>query len=445
MNPEFLRNLVLELTPHRLIAMPLILVLIYAVAMLTRDPTDISETARFVMIAVLVLWGTRLAADAVLGEVAARTWDAQRMSSLGPWSMGWGKLLGSTAAAWYVAALSVPAFLYSGRFDGVDLVRVLMLGLFAQSLALFTSLVVLRQRLEKMRFQVTLSQLAGIGGAILFWVLLDRRGRDIAWYGTEFTRDYFLLLSGITFAAWSCFGIHRLLRAELQFRCWPVGWTGFVLFCAVYIAGFGHGGPYDIERAIIPGLDVVSRLFAAYLPIVALTWIAAYAEPKGFVRLRRWGSHLRSGDLSRILDSTPVWIPGLAIGMAVGLALIATWGLSPHVRELYQGFQDLDSLAAFVAALFLFLLRDIGVLHLLTLDGRARRGQLAALVYLAVLYVLIPLLLAGLGFYDALPVLLPYASGSVALIVLPVLLQVVVVGVLLAARWRQVSERMATH
>lgn len=444
MNPEFLRNLVLELTVHRLIAMPAILLLIYVAAWLTGDAGNVAETARFVMIAVLVLWGTRLAADAVLGEVAARTWDAQRMSSLGPWSMAWAKLLGSTVAAWYGAALSIPAFLHGGELGEVALSRVLLLGLFAQALALFTSLVVLRQRVEKMRFQVTFAQLTGIGGAILLWNLLDWDRGNVDWYCFTLARGDFTLLSGLAFLGWTCFGIHRLLRTELQFRCWPVGWTGFVLFCAAYAGGFASGEVRGIPVESVPGLDALQRMLAAYAAIIGLTWAAAYAEPKGFVRLRRWGGQLRSRDVLRVLDSTPAWAPGLVAGLVLGIVLVATWGLSPDARAVFEGYMNMESLAAFAAALFLFLLRDIGVVHLLTLDGRARRGQLAALIYLAVLYVLLPLLLNGLDLEGVLPVLLPHAVGNAAIIVLPVLLQVALVAGLLVVRWRRIAERMAT-
>ena len=87
MNPEFYRNLLLELSLHRLIAMPVILLLIYAAAGVGDDSETVSDIAYTVMIGLLVLWGTRLTADSVLGEVRARTWDSQRMSGIGPFAM----------------------------------------------------------------------------------------------------------------------------------------------------------------------------------------------------------------------------------------------------------------------------------------------------------------------------------------------------------------------
>jgi pimeloyl-ACP methyl ester carboxylesterase len=48
-----------------------------------------------------ILWGTRLAANSILDEMADKTWDWQRLSILSPWTMTWGKLFGATAFAWY--------------------------------------------------------------------------------------------------------------------------------------------------------------------------------------------------------------------------------------------------------------------------------------------------------------------------------------------------------
>src|SRR6185312_4131289 len=49
------------------------------------------------------------ASDAVTEEVRARTWDWQRLSTLGPWQMTWGKLVGATALGWYGAAWCIAA------------------------------------------------------------------------------------------------------------------------------------------------------------------------------------------------------------------------------------------------------------------------------------------------------------------------------------------------
>ena len=56
------------------------------------------------------LWGTRRAVNVLADEIAAGTWDGQRMSSIGPWTMAWGKLLGGTAYVWYCALLCLATY-----------------------------------------------------------------------------------------------------------------------------------------------------------------------------------------------------------------------------------------------------------------------------------------------------------------------------------------------
>jgi len=449
-NPEFYRNLLLELTLHRLIAMPLILLLIYAAAGLGGNAETVSEIANIVIIGLLVLWGTRLTADAVLGEVRARTWDSQRMSGIGPFAMSWAKLLGSTVYVWYGVALSVPALLYEGEADLDDLLRVVVLGLFAQAMALLVSLLVQRMRPERLRFQITAAQLLGLSGALVYWNVLfnfrygaRRRFGETDWYGLIVENETFGLISGLAFLAWVCFGIYRLMRTELQFRSWPVGYTAFVLFCAVYVGGFNLDSALRYVKVDLAGAQFLLRLLAAYTAVVTLTWLGAYVEPKGFVQLRRFGGSIAASRPARVLESTPGWLPALLVGFALGGIFLVAWQASPDARYVIGESMGMESMGAFAIALFLFLLRDIGVIYFLTVDSRAKRGQLTALVYLAILHVLLPIILAVLGLEAAMPVLVPYLEGDSLVIILPVLVQVGIVGAMLGWRWRRIARTMA--
>ena len=91
-SPEFQRNIWLELTSHRLVGMPAVLLavffLIYLVTgELFSDATRITAMTLYFLLA--LLWGTRLAGEALVNEIQDRTWDQQRMSSISPWSMSW--------------------------------------------------------------------------------------------------------------------------------------------------------------------------------------------------------------------------------------------------------------------------------------------------------------------------------------------------------------------
>jgi len=112
MNPELRRNLWLELSTHRLVAMPAVLFLVF-VLFASRNVGDWAEivftTAVGLFIVIVPLWGTYKAAESVTDEVRDRTWDWQRLSALDPWRMTWGKLAGATAFTWYGAAICMVA------------------------------------------------------------------------------------------------------------------------------------------------------------------------------------------------------------------------------------------------------------------------------------------------------------------------------------------------
>ncbi|HEU0264151.1 MAG TPA: hypothetical protein VFR01_00325, partial [Geobacterales bacterium] len=98
-NPEFRRNLWLEMTPYRLVGMPLVLApLFYLVGKINDfDSKSLVGTAVSLYFILAILWGTRLASEAVLSEIRDQTWDSQRLSAISPWQMTWGKLFGATA------------------------------------------------------------------------------------------------------------------------------------------------------------------------------------------------------------------------------------------------------------------------------------------------------------------------------------------------------------
>ena len=112
MNPEFQRNVWLELTPRRMILMVALLALAFLAAALSGGKDyGTGGTAEWIFYAIVVVWGTRNAATAVVGEIRDRTWDMQRLSSLSAATMTWGKLFGSTIYNWFGGAICLAVLL----------------------------------------------------------------------------------------------------------------------------------------------------------------------------------------------------------------------------------------------------------------------------------------------------------------------------------------------
>src|SRR4029453_8714995 len=76
---ELVRNIWLELTARRTVQM----VVVVGLILLTANATpflNVAHVAQYLFYAIVVLWGTRDAAQAVVGEIRERTWDFQRLS-----------------------------------------------------------------------------------------------------------------------------------------------------------------------------------------------------------------------------------------------------------------------------------------------------------------------------------------------------------------------------
>ena len=117
-NPEFKRNLWLEFSPQRLLLMPLMLALIAALTIFLSEQDNASSNLHLVFSILggllAVGWGSFAVMHSINSEISERTWDQQRLCSLTPWQMAWGKLLGASAYAWYGALLCAAVALVTG-------------------------------------------------------------------------------------------------------------------------------------------------------------------------------------------------------------------------------------------------------------------------------------------------------------------------------------------
>ena len=75
MNPELKRNILIEITAQRLLAMPLILGLIFAAARALENITGLIMATEVMFWLLVFLWGTRKAAGAFDAELATWTYE----------------------------------------------------------------------------------------------------------------------------------------------------------------------------------------------------------------------------------------------------------------------------------------------------------------------------------------------------------------------------------
>ncbi len=416
-NPELLRNVWLELTPHRLIATPVVVLLLLALIASTND-VGWQHTASVIAIAgfvfATVLWGGRRAYDSVVDEVRAHTWDIQRMSSLSPWEMTWGKLLGSNLYNWYAGAYCLTVLLFT--FDGMPLgsryewpvlrlCLLLVLGaLFVQGAGLISGLTAVRSgRTIKPSRNLPMTVL---GLLVLLWLgktLLQHAEHPVEWYGYVWWGRDFVLGSLAVFTAWVWFGAYRLMSDLLDVRSQPWGALSFVLFLTAYVCGFiddatwGYASRFAAIGTLIGGT-------AAY--------VEAWKERRDWIAVRRFLRAWRDESLPLALRATPDWLVAAAFTLLMSLVT----GFLPANRPYYfpgLSHELFEALTISPMVLTLLMFRDIGLLYFFSLGERPDRAASTTLVYLAVLYAVLPALLNLVGLsYLAFPVAFSLQQGG---------------------------------
>jgi hypothetical protein len=404
MNPEFRRNLWLELSLHRLVAMPavlfLVLALVYSAA--SSDKLDsVAMTAAGIAAALLGIWGTRCTSDCVMEEVRARTWDGQRMSAIGPWAMTWGKLFGSASFAWYGGLMALAVVVLAQprgwAHPPMKIAALIVSGsLLAQGAACFVGLVAARKGYARPgAFSVLLVVLLVLFiGPIASLVGGDFQA-PVKWWGQSFERVNFVLASAACFAAWAVFGCYRVMCSELQVRTLPWAFVAFAAFLTAYLPGF-----WIVPEAGMAGmLNVV--LIGGLLVAGGLTYIQLFSEQSGVLVFRRVRLRLRRGETRRALEELPCWPVGLALAgvfCILGVLLldpIAPPGATDHILRLVP------------LPVFLLLARDAAILLVFSFARQPRRVETAALFYLVLLYGIVPNLLQAAGLQAVAELILP--------------------------------------
>lgn len=371
-NPEFGRQLWLEFTPARLLGMPAVLALIGAAAGLA--DADALPTAAYAGFVLLVwVYGARCASTALLDEVAEATWDAQRLSSLTPWQLTWGKLAGGTLYAWYGGAICLATWAVSTLALGKPLplahaVGVVATGIALQAAALIAALVAAGRGMSARRgggwWLVLLVAWPFVGG------LPFESQRTLHWWGVEFGFPLFWAASAVVFAAWLVLGAQRLMATALQVPQRPLAWLGFLAWLAVYGAGFFDQGSAAWRVA-----------FAGTLVTLVAAYTALVVEPPTLARWRRWAAADRGTALARA--------PLMAVALAAALAFAAVASLWPAA----QGAAE----AGLPLTWALLALRDLALACAVFWGPRPRRAESATVVLLVVLNVVLPLLLRAAG------------------------------------------------
>ena len=391
MNPEFRRNLWLELSTHRLLAAPLVIALITAliVAASPRDALDnLSRAAAAGFAAMVLLWGTQLAGASVVEEARDRTWDAQRMSAIGPWTMTWGKLLGAPAFAWYGGLILLLIFLATGNHGTTPVFRI--------AATLIGSAILLHAFTLNASVLAARKGSATRGSGVLIFVLLlfavimpgmaimDNVDKPVLWWGMTLQRIDLLLGTSATFAAWSLLGAYRSMCNELEIRTTPWAIPAFILFAALYSAGYAIRGESNDPQAVFGVLACGVVISAGF------SYVLLFAEKSGATAWQRLRIRVDGAQWRRALQELPLWLVALSTGLAFALGATFASAGSGKGSFLYD-------IGLAPIAVMLFATRDAAIFQFFALARQPRRVEAATGFYLVLLYGILPGLLKAMG------------------------------------------------
>lgn len=430
LNPELRRNLWLTLTTHRLLAAPLVIALCAGliVAANKKGALEILEGASALGFAAMVLlWGTQLAGASVTEEARDRTWDAQRMSAIGPWAMTWGKLFGAPAFAWYGGGILLAIYLAAGAGGTRPVLRIgaLMVSsaILLHAIALNASVLAARKGVNQrgssvLIFLVLLMVLAGPGSAVM-----DDLDKSVRWWGLTLGRIDFMLGTATAFAAWALLGAYRSMCNELEIRTTPWALPAFIVFAAVYFAGFAMRGTHNDPKALF-GILACGVVVAG-----GFTYLMLFTEKSGATAWQRLRVRITGGQWRRALQELPLWLVALASGLV--FAAGATFTSTGSGKESF-----LHDVGLAPIAVMLFILRDAAIFQFFALARQPRRVEAATVFYLVLLYGILPGLLRVVGADFLADLVLPPLFTNPAQATGIVLLHAGVAIALAYARWR---------
>ncbi len=430
-NPELRRNLWLEFSLHRLIAAPVVIALI--ALLIVSAGRDVLETltaaSAFGYVAAVLLWGTRLAGGSVVEEARDRTWDAQRMSSITPWRMTWGKLLGAPSFAWYCGIILLLIFMFAGSTVHVPVLRytALMLcgAILLHAVALNGSVLAARKGLAR----------RGTGTVLILFFLfmwlvpglnaLGNMDKTVAWWGASLPQLDFALGTAAAFGAWAVLGAYRSMCNELEIRTTPWALPAFILFTAAYFAGFPLR---DIHSAAEPQA-FFGVMATGVIVAMVFSYSLLFAERGGATEWQRLRARVQARQWRRALQELPLWLVALAVGLMMAFAASVSGG---------KGGGFLRQFGTAPIALMLFAVRDAAIFQFFALARQPRRVEAATLFYLMLLYGLLPGLLAAFGADIVAQLILPPLSRSLSFTTVVMALQAATAIALAYARWRRI-------
>lgn len=467
-NPEFIRNLWVELSPFKLALIPVIfggLIFVlsqfghshpgYPLQPAWNDNRNIARICTGIATWVFYIAAPFKAASSIREEIAQKTWDFQRMSSIDPWTLAIGKLLGATSYHWLITLFllvvgigfnmfAVPApSSWASLF--ITPVLFVLCGYLGQSAAFLAML----HNIANRRGNIISAGLLGLIVAhCAFRFVTIGLNRDMFfdtgrlaqsfsnpsfgvmhWNGLTMPMVIFALWSLLYFLFWTQAGIYRSMMAEMQYRKTPVVWmvflASFVVYCIGLVDQFYRPTGSFASPLTVGGLfdTVIIKAFVAFCILLLMTYSDGLGWAQRFGDYRRFWTAFARSDHHAMALTVPSWIlTGTAALVCLGLVIISAYIWTPP--------DNFSKISCFALAIALLAVRDLFALHAIFLPGTTRHAKAAVLGYYTLFYLVLPAALRVRA--DNIPsFFLPTIYGHFLESVVPIFFQAVFAGLAL--------------
>jgi hypothetical protein len=233
-----------------------------------------------------------------------------------------------------------------------------------------------------------------------------------------------MLVSLTAFTVWALVGVYQLMRRELQMINSPFAWLVFLIFLMVYCGGLVAGTKVPAND---PFQGVNRPVLVAFYLAVAASYLVAFIERKDLLALQRVVRLAKGREWVKFLQRAPRWLLTFPLGIVMALGVAATAG-----ADVKAGTE----VAAYVAAVIFFQARDLGILLFCNLAQANKRADLLTILYLFLLYGIIPGILQAMHQSELTVLFWPRPDRSPFLLIVP-LVEMLAVFYLLSARWKK--------
>jgi hypothetical protein len=450
--PEFHRQLWLNFSAFRLISMPFIMSLIvFTVAM--SDPerwqANIFIYALYSYYICVFIWGNYVVAHTASNEVNIKTWDFQRMSSIGPWELTIGKLFGATSYVWYTGILLLSLIAYCYHYADDNVLKGTFIDAFSSPTELVIFLVLTGIMGHAISFWATSSNAERknstssasfvLGCAASYGILYFVKGTDairettIYWHSWEIDKNTFVILSLLYFVFWTIIALQRDIRGKLQFKNFPFVLLVFLISFCLYITGcfsskiMGSNISANLTAMDLKNHIVTFKLFGSYMIFAFSTYALVFGAAYNLSKYKRCIYAFKGKEWKRFFQNVPTWV-----GCAV-LLLFLYFAMIIQTNIAFPQQEQSKTIFAFITAILFFIARDGLIYHSLLIGKIERHKFFLIFMYIIMMYLILPSSLSALAYSfagnDARPVVAsffyPMISDNVLMTIMPVIYQTI--------------------